>query len=86
MELESTDENGDFQIVTDFNGNNFLSSSSLHSVLCKKRKMATSLYTADNPVYTGFCFYGALLCLKVLMMAALTGRQRFRKRVIFQDN
>jgi hypothetical protein len=36
MEMESTDENGDFQIVTDFNGNNFLSSWSLHSVLRKQ--------------------------------------------------
>nr|QST14971.1 mGST1-like protein [Diaphanosoma celebensis] len=41
--------------------------------------MAESLYTSENPVFAAFCFYGAILCLKMIAIAVLTGRMRFRK-------
>ena len=40
-----------------------------------------SLYHADNPVYASFCFYSALVSLKMLLMALLTARQRIAKKV-----
>nr|QST14970.1 mGST1 protein [Diaphanosoma celebensis] len=42
--------------------------------------MAESLYTLSNPVFAAYCFYGALLCLKTLLMAPLTGRLRIIKK------
>jgi len=39
-----------------------------------------SLYHADNPVYASFCFYSALVSLKMLLMALLTARQRIAKK------
>ncbi len=40
-----------------------------------------SLYTAENPVFASFSFYAAVLGIKTLMMAFLTGRQRLAKGV-----
>nr|QST14972.1 mGST1-like protein 2 [Diaphanosoma celebensis] len=47
--------------------------------------MVASLYTVDNPVFTSFCFHSALLCLKVLLMSLLTGKERFQKKVFANE-
>jgi hypothetical protein len=39
------------------------------------------LLSRNNPVYTAFVFYAAILILKMLLMSALTARQRMRKKV-----
>jgi len=41
----------------------------------------SSLYSIENPVYASFCFYAAVLTLKTLCMAFLTGFNRISKRV-----
>nr|AFJ75811.1 glutathione s-transferase M1 [Sogatella furcifera] len=43
--------------------------------------MSSNLYTTDNPVFSAYLFYCAILVLKVLLMAPLTGRHRFAKRI-----
>merc|ERR1712137_1321100 len=43
-------------------------------------KMAAgNLYTTDNPVFASFCFYAALVALKMLMMSFLTAYHRLTK-------
>lgn len=41
----------------------------------------SSLYSIDNPVFASFCFYAAVLTLKTLFMAFLTGFTRVTKLV-----
>lgn len=41
------------------------------------------LLSFDNPVFKAYGFYVSILVLKMLAMAALTGRQRFKKLVSF---
>ncbi|XP_014249158.1 microsomal glutathione S-transferase 1-like [Cimex lectularius] len=43
-------------------------------------KEAMSLFTTENPVFAGYAFYSALLAFKMLLLALLTGYQRFRKK------
>ncbi|RZF39691.1 hypothetical protein LSTR_LSTR012145 [Laodelphax striatellus] len=43
--------------------------------------MSSSLYTTDNPVFSAYLFYCAVLVLKVLFMAPLTARQRLAKKI-----
>ncbi|EFX71231.1 hypothetical protein DAPPUDRAFT_231548 [Daphnia pulex] len=43
-----------------------------------------SLYTSHNPVFATFSFYAALLIIKTLFVAFLTGWTRFRKHA-FQN-
>lgn len=35
----------------------------------------------SNPLFNTYVFYCSILCLKMLLMSILTGRQRFRKQV-----
>jgi len=45
-------------------------------------KMAAgNLYTTDNPVFASFCFYAALVALKMLMMSFLTAYHRLTKNI-----
>lgn len=39
------------------------------------------LLSRNNPVFSAYVFYSTILILKMLAMSALTGRQRFRKKV-----
>jgi uncharacterized membrane protein len=39
------------------------------------------LLSINNPVFSAFVFYSTILIIKVLAMAPLTARQRFRKKV-----
>jgi len=39
------------------------------------------LLSRSNPVFSAYVFYCTILVLKMLAMAPLTGRQRFRKKV-----
>lgn len=38
------------------------------------------LLSRGNPVFEGFAFYAGILILKMILMAPLTGIQRFRKK------
>ncbi|KAL0269276.1 UNVERIFIED_CONTAM: hypothetical protein PYX00_007072 [Menopon gallinae] len=40
-----------------------------------------TLMSLSNPVFKAYCFYSAILVVKMLLMSLLTGRQRFRKLV-----
>merc|ERR1711928_133311 len=42
---------------------------------------AGNLYTTDNPVFASFCFYAALVALKMLMMSFLTAYHRLTKNI-----
>ncbi|XP_075224733.1 microsomal glutathione S-transferase 1-like isoform X1 [Lycorma delicatula] len=42
---------------------------------------STLLYSTENPVFNAYLFYIAILCLKVLLMVLLIGRQRHRKHI-----
>ena len=45
-----------------------------------------SLNSSDNPVFSCFSFYAALLGAKTLSMAFLTAKQRFAKKVTLNIN
>jgi hypothetical protein len=39
------------------------------------------ILSKDNPLFSAYAFYSAVLILKMLAMSALTAQQRFRKKV-----
>jgi glutathione S-transferase len=41
----------------------------------------TELLSRNNPVFSAYAFYAAILILKMLAMSFLTGRQRMKKKV-----
>uniref|UniRef100_A0A0A9YXL8 Microsomal glutathione S-transferase 1 n=1 Tax=Lygus hesperus TaxID=30085 RepID=A0A0A9YXL8_LYGHE len=41
----------------------------------------TNILTLENPVFKSYLFYSCILVLKVLLMAPLTARYRFAKKV-----
>lgn len=46
----------------------------------------TKLISTSNPVFSAYAFYTGILVIKLLAMALLTARQRFRKRVSDEFN
>ena len=42
---------------------------------------AGNLYSADNPVFASFCFYAAVIAVKMLLMSFLTAYHRLTKNV-----
>lgn len=43
--------------------------------------VSDNLLSFDNPVFSAYAFYSALLVLKMLAMSLLTAKQRFAKKV-----
>lgn len=46
--------------------------------------MVLDLINYDNAVFRSYAYWMAVLIFKTLIMAPLTGRQRFKNKVLFQ--
>jgi hypothetical protein len=43
--------------------------------------MYNDTFSGENPVFASYAFYSGLLILKMILMAVLTGFQRYKQKV-----